>query len=309
MKSAGLIVLSAIVIGWFACLAFFYIPALGYLHSNRSMEQLGADLDASIPQRSIVFLYADTTAYAFDYYYYVLGKRQDVLFIRLESLTDRVYRERIAKQYPELVLPLYDETKAPGFYIAEFFTKNLQQHTIVTDEPQEWLSGVWVPHGLLYVYAPDQSFVAPIPIIEEKNTYLWNQFAPDPQLRKYQKQLLLLSDILRVYAQRRLSFALYVVEHNGTEVVLTDAFTKALSEEISVIPEAYVNVIYTLLDKKNCTLAQQFLERVYEKWGSDYIVLSGYHRFVDKCNTNDETIRTRDAMYHKRNPSDSLLSK
>lgn len=308
IKSVGTIALPAIIVGWFAYSAFSYIPALRYLHQNHSMEQLGADLDASIPEHSIVFLYADTTAYAFDYYYYVLGKRQDVLLIRLESLVNQAYRERIGRQYPELVLPSFDETKAPGFYIADFFSKNLQKYTIVTDAPQEWLSGVWVPNGLLYIYAPDQAYVAPVSIIEEKYTQLWNQFTPDSGLRKYQKQLLLLSDILRVYAQRRLAFALYVVEHNGSGAVLTDAFTKALSEEISVIPEAYVNVIYTLLAKKNCTLSQQFLKQVYEKWGSDYTVLSGYHRFVDVCGTTDETILARDAMYHKRNPSDALLS-
>jgi hypothetical protein len=68
-KSLGVTAFLVIVIGWFTYKAFSYVPAFWYLRLSHSMEQLGADLDASIPEKSILFLYSDTTAYAFDYYY------------------------------------------------------------------------------------------------------------------------------------------------------------------------------------------------------------------------------------------------
>jgi len=296
------------IFGWFLYTTISYVPVMWYLKTNRSMESFALDLDRSIPQNSILFLYGDTTSYAFDYYYYALQQRKDIISVWLPSLIDKTYRERLQKQYPDIIIPSYDTTKPPGYFISEFFMANIANHTFVTDEPPNWLSGTWVPHGLLYVYASDTAHVAPIAVVENKNKYLWDMFESDEKLREYQKRLLLLSDILRIYAQRRLAFVLYLAENNGSEETIRNAFAQSLVEAINVTPEPYVQVSTMLINKKRCQLAHTFLDKVYEKWGADYVILLGYHRLLDVCLIDTPSVRELDALYHKKNPVDSSFS-
>jgi len=275
------------------------------------MEVLGANLDASVPTNAIVLLFEDTSSYAFYHYYYVLGKRSDIVFIKMNRLFDAEYRNSIKRQYPELIIPPYDNEKALGNYIATFFSQNISKHQIVSDDPFAGISGVWVPYGLVFIYAPSQAYVAPLPLVMKNNESIWTTFPANVQLMRFKNNLLLLSDILRIYAQRRLALALYVVKQNGDPMIVTQLFSKALQEEMNVVPEQYIQVVLTLLDQKNCSYGKTLLDLMYKKWGSDYTILTAYHRVAEACTQliTDPEVQLRDREYRSMERTNSVLPK
>ncbi len=264
------------------------IRAFTYLKNDHSMEKLADDLLASAPKNSILFLSEDTTIYTMYDALYVHGLRPDVHFIRPQFLSLPHYRAYIRKAYPDLYVPPEKQGTSTSEVISDFMTRNMQQYPIMSDQPLSWIDGLWLPHGLLYLYFPDKNGTLDYAPLYEINQNLWKQFSLPESLFLYQKELPMLSDVLRVYSQHRVNLAnIAVLAHMPLTNILPE-LQEALRLAVNIVPEYYLSPVILLLKDNRCFDAKEVLAVVYRTWGADKAVLRQYVSWQDACGSDDE---------------------
>ncbi len=262
--------------------------AFTYLKNDHSMEKLADDFFASAPKKSILFLSEDTTIYSMYDALYVHKLRPDIHFIRIQFLSLPHYRAYVRKTYPDLYVPPEKFGAPTGELISDFMTRNMQQFPIMSDQPLSWIEGLWLPHGLLYLYFPDKNGIFDYAPLYEINQNLWKQFSVPELLFSYQKELPMLSDVLRVYSQHRVNLAtIAILAHMPLTNILPE-LQEALRLAINIVPEYYLSPVSLLLKESRCNDAKEVLAVVYKTWGADKAVLRQYVSWQDACGVDDE---------------------
>ena len=262
--------------------------AFTYLKNDHSMEKLADDFFASAPKKSILFLSEDTTIYSMYDALYVHKLRPDIHFIRIQFLSLPHYRAYVRQTYPDLYIPPEKFGTLTSELISDFMTRNMQQFPIMSDQPISWIDGLWLPHGLLYLYFPDKDGVLDYAPLYEINQNLWKQFFVPESLFLYQKELPMLSDVLRVYSQHRVNLAnIAILAHMPLTNILPE-LQEALRLAINIVPEYYLSPVVLLLKDNRCSDAKEVLAVVYKTWGADKAVLRQYVSWQDACGVDDE---------------------
>ena len=277
--------------------------AYTYLHTDQSMEQLGDDLLQSIPPNSIVLLNQDTTIYSMYYVYYVLHKRPDIKLIKLMWFGQSHYLRYLERAYPDLYIPQKSETGS-GSLMSEFLSKNGSKFPIVSDEETSWIDGgIWSPNGLMFVFFPAKDVVIDHELSARLNVALWERLHPPVQLHTYQQQLIMLSDVLRVYAQHKNSIVKELVMAKAPIESILEVLQTSLNMEINVVPEVYIYSVVMLYEDGRCDDAKKMLAFFTKKWGQDRTVLEYYYKWSLACGADPE-VDTQSQLFKMRFPKD-----
>ncbi|HEX68620.1 MAG TPA: hypothetical protein ENG13_06120 [bacterium] len=131
-----------------------------YTSYNYGMEVL-----SKLPPKSIVFVNHGDRIFIFWYLQWVEGKREDVIFLSIQSLKRPVYLERMRKLYPQVSFPSHEEIKRyveevvknrypPVFIvyliIENIIEKNIYQRPIFSNEVFPQRKFKFVPCPPLY---------------------------------------------------------------------------------------------------------------------------------------------------------------
>jgi|GEM_PF-2097022 len=274
------------------------------LHTDRSMEQLADDLASSAPKNSIVFLYNDTTVFAMNEALFVRHLRQDLHLIRLQNFGLPHYRAYVRRKYPDLYFPAEAVNISTPLIVADFITQNVQKFPIVSDKQVPEISGLWIPNGLLYVYLPDEKAVIDHGELVRANETLWKGFSIPMHLLRYQKELPMLSDILRIYSQQQLNFTIECIVANLPIERIKEELSQSLELAINVVPEQYLRAVSLLISERRCSDAKLLLGVFHDKWGNDRTVLETYDAWGQACGQDPE-VDALIQLYRKHFPQKS----
>ena len=300
---------SLVIVGFFQQRIRTNFQAFSFLRHDTSMETLAHDMLLSAPPGSILFLTEDTTIYTMYDALYVHRLRPDIHFIRLQLFGLPYYRAYLRKAYPDLYMPREEPNVPTATIVADFLTHNMQTFSIMSDQVPSTIDGLWLPYGLLYSYFPDKNGTLDYQALYAINTDLWKQFSPPEILLSYQKELPMLSDVLRVYSQHEVNAAnVAVLAHQPLPAVL-EPLQHALHIGINVIPEYYLPPVTLLLADARCGDAKDVLSLLLKTWGSDKVILSQYVVWQTACGS-DSDVDAIVTSFRKQFPQDTdVLSK
>ncbi|MBI4066115.1 hypothetical protein HY411_00200 [Candidatus Gottesmanbacteria bacterium] len=172
------------------------------LWDDRTADQLGVDILASLPQGSILLLSRDTPLFISQYVRYALGVRPDVKLIHANRLWSSDYPATIRLRFPELVVP---ESEPSSMFALAFVRANRNQFPIYTNTTFQIDTGwFWVQQGIVYRLTPQDKLPSLDSFLAQNDT-LWSGFH-DPRegiLSRYHH--LVLSDVLSTYADGRIA--------------------------------------------------------------------------------------------------------
>lgn len=194
------------------------------LREDRTADYLGEDILMSIPQESILLLSRDTPLFISQYVRYGLGVRSDVILLHANRLWSNDYPQAIRLRFPELAVP----ESEPGKFALALVRANRDRYPIYTNTTFPVDDGwFWVQQGLVYKLTPKDSLPS-LSSFVAKNDQLWGTFHDPRQgiLSRYNH--LMLSDIVSVYADSRISVGKTILRGGNT----TDAkryFREAIS--------------------------------------------------------------------------------
>lgn len=271
---------------------------LSLLKTDRTVEQYADDVLRSIPNGAVFGAYQDTTAGAINYAFFVQKKRPDIVYLNFYLLSRVYYRQQIAASHPDIIFPEYTPDTPINDYITDFIVQN-EKNTIVTSDVElPGIPGYWVPSGLVYVYYSTIEAIPDRQLILDKNNRLWQTFS-DPlsgSLGRFKH--LLLSDVLRYYADHALTVA-RAYSLVGKFEDSQRFMTYALNWEVNLRVDAYKPLIDQLIDKKECSPARVGLDALYTKWGDDFVILEEYHTLIQKCFPDDANLHDLEQKYQR----------
>ena len=274
---------------------------LSGLTNDRTLENYAKDVNASIPFGSIYGAYEDTTASAIDYTHYVTSQRPDIIYVNYYMLGKSYYRQQLHKRHPGLQFPEWHESTVINQYIDAFLAANSKKYAITSDIALPNISGYFIPGGLVYIYYPAMEDIPDRGLILNKNGELWKQFS-DPlsgTLGKYKH--LLLSDVLRLYADHALALA-HVYALSGRYQESKARIFYALDREINVRTERYAPTLDVFMEHGECSGVRDIADRMHIKWGDDFVVLEQYHKIIEKCKQDDPQIQLMESRYKELKP-------
>ncbi|PIS09689.1 hypothetical protein COT75_00640 [Candidatus Beckwithbacteria bacterium CG10_big_fil_rev_8_21_14_0_10_34_10] len=231
---------------------------ISILKNDLSAEKMVEDLLRPLPENSIILVSSDTTVFNSNYVRYVLNYRQDVIVVDYPHLPLNYYQKLLNKHFPDLVLP---ETLDYKIALEEFIKGNEANYLVFSDahifEPEK----NWLPYGLAWQYLPKEKQPEKKEIIK-MNTKIWAGFN-DPlsgSLGKYKN--LFLADILRVYQDRELDFASYLLLNdylNEAQEIFTKNEEKDPNNQDVLIGLGAIH-----LKKMECNEAKAYFTKVVE---------------------------------------------
>jgi len=171
------------------------------LGEDRTADRLGEDMLMSLPQGSILLLSRDTPLFVGQYVRYGLGLRPDVKLLHANRFWSTDYPATITIRYPELVVPQSEPNKfAAALVRANRDTSPIYANTTFPLD-EGWF---WVQQGLVYRLTPKDELPTREAFLKA-NDVLWKSFGDPRQgiLARYNH--LMLSDVLSVYADARIS--------------------------------------------------------------------------------------------------------
>lgn len=282
------------------------VQAFSILKHDRSMRQLAKDVFASAPKNSILFISEDTTIFALYYAYFVEHERQDVRLVFFRWMGMPQYRKRLQALYPDLFVSAPSSPASYTQLMEEFIAKNVTKFPILADTEPSWISGTWIPHGLLFAYFPDAAAKLSHDAIVEKTVRVWETFQEPAYLLPYQKEIPMLADVLRVYAQHRAMVVREMALAKAPIAEMKQELLKALSLEVNVVPESYVYPVVILYEDNRCEDAKQLLAVFSDKWGNDRLILQQYYKWQQACGA-DAAVDPLVNVYRQRFPNDFPL--
>ncbi len=218
------------------------------LRQDRTAEELGYDILASVPKDAVLLLERDTPLFTTQYVRYALGRRQDVKLVHASLLPSSWYPALVGSVFSDLRIP---DVRGAGF-AAEFLRANSQAFPIASNTrlpaPDGW---VWVPNGLVFLLEPKQK-VGTLDAVESANQALWSKYR-DPTrgiLKRYNH--LMLADVRDVYMNARLEFGKILIRADKISEAKTE-FERAIAlGGDTQASDSYVYLGLAELFLKNC---------------------------------------------------------
>lgn len=180
------------------------------LKNDFTAENLASDIFAGVESNAIIILSTDTALFNSQYLYYTRGKWPDVKLIHFSKLYLPFYAKTLRKAYPQLKgIKLIKS--ASDF--EDFLEANADEFPIYAKVNFQLQRGYFLPYGLLYKYFSNSEKILP-EIIVGDNERIFSSLHDPLRGSLGQYRHLLLSDILRVYAQAYLEIAYYEARNN-----------------------------------------------------------------------------------------------
>lgn len=205
-KLAVLLFLVPLIVGAVTVWRFWGLP------NDQTADHLGQDILTSLAPHAIVLLSRDTPLFITQYVRYPKGVRPDVTLLHANRLWSADYPATIARRYPALVVP---ESERGKFALA-LVRANRDMFPVYTNTAFPLDDGwFWVQEGLVYRLTPRDTLPELQEFIDE-NDLIWYSFH-DPRrgiLSRYAH--LMLSDVLSVYADARISIGKTILRGGNT---------------------------------------------------------------------------------------------
>jgi len=258
-----------------------YYPKLLLLKNDRTLEWFADDIFASVPEGSILNVSDDTSSFAVFYGYYVQKKRQDIRLVTFPFFQFSYYPRWIKRHYADVVVPATEKPVEYAQYLKEFIQANYPYRPVMTERVDISVPEHWVPRGLVVMYYPTLEEIPPRDQILEKNKLLWSTFH-DPlagALGTYKHMML--TDVLRNYADKRLTLAQSFLLYGKTADA--QAEMKQTLRLTSDRLELYLPYIQTLISQKQCREAKETLALVTNMFVNERDYLFLFHQIFETC--------------------------
>lgn len=194
------------------------------LPTDRTAENLGRDILASLPPKAVLLLARDTPLFVTQYMRYVERVRPDLAVLHASLLSQESYPAVIGKNFPQLSLPASHSADFPLTFIAA----NRDRYPIFTNVPLGLDAGwFWIPHGLVYQLKSEKDLPSAAKFLEE-NRRLWSGLHDPRQGILARFNHLMLSDLRDVYASSRLEFGRILLKAGQTNEA-QEQFEQALA--------------------------------------------------------------------------------
>lgn len=286
-------------------LVFASTVRLQPLKHDRTAEQVGADVIATVPSESILLVTEDTRLFNTEYAYFVQGLgRNTTRFVQYGLLVFPYYQKYLHTEYPELILPEGDG----GAFLVEFVLQNSKQFQIYADHQYPvGDSAVWVAEGLLFhLYSTDAQIQADAYL--ETNEQLFDQYQ-DPlagALGDYRH--LMLADVLRVYGAARSA-----VGDNLYTFGLYHEALRYFQQAVLLQPELvtnHVGLVRSAIGARECAVAEMALHAGEQLFTDMRLYGAGVELYTacfdDEVQTAEYQRRLDDAEQSERVPLDQL---
>jgi len=257
-----------------------YIP-LKSLQNDTTLEKLTDDIFASTPYGSILNLMDDTSIFAVLHGYYVQKKRPDIRLVMFPQFRFSYYPTWLKRHYADVAIPSTPKPLSFDEYINVFIEANYPLHPIVNERFDAAVPYYWVPKGLVVIYYPDQKLIPSQNPLLQENVMLWNSFQDPFQGVIGVYKHMMLGDVLRYYASKRLTLAQSFLQAGDT-----DGAQKQMSEALRLTPdrlELFVSYIEDLIKEKKCAEAKYTLENIKNIYVSQQSYLDLFHRIYITC--------------------------
>ncbi len=262
-----------------------------YLSQDRTVERLGMDILRILPQDAMVSLSSDTGGFSAYYAYYVLGYRPDVELIWYAFVSRPYYQTYIRNTYPDVIFPKKELSSVE--YLKEFLRLNGEKFPVFDEVSQPYQPGYWVPFGMIVKYYKDTSA---LPTKDEgisQNRIFWNTtYNPlSGALSNYRHMLL--SDVARYYAAKRLIFGDYLSLYDENELAYSE-YKKTLSYD-PTNGNAYSSLLKLEVSMHLCVPASKTVEKLlkYASGFDEYIeTIHNYRKTCpDQFNKQEDIFR------------------
>jgi len=257
-----------------------YVP-LKALQHDTTLEKLADDILASAPQGSMLNLSDDTSIFAVVYAYYVQKKRPDIRLVMFPQMQFPYYFSWMKHHYNDIVIPPTPYELSYPEYLKTFLDANGSYRSIVSERMDKTIPEYWVPYGLLVMYYKTLELIPPRGQLLAKNIALWQQFQ-DPYhgvIGVYQHMML--NDVLRYYADKRLTLAHSLLLFGDVKEA-----QQQMSEAARLSPknfELFMPYLETLLEKKQCQETYDTLGKITNLFVYQKKYLDIYHRLYEMC--------------------------
>jgi len=270
-------------------------PKLILLTNDRTLEKLADDIFTSVPQGGILNLQDDTSAFAVDYSYYVLKKRQDIRYMSFPMLQFSYYPSWMRHNFPDVRIPETPTKLVYKEYLQKFLRANYPDRPLLSERVDVSVPEHWVPRGLLVMYYPTLSDIPDRGQILEKNVALWQRFQDPFQGSLGTYKHLMMTDVLRYYADKRLTLAQAFLLYGKM-----DQAEREMNEAIRLYPnrsEVYFPFINLLVEQKKCEEAYEMAQKAEPHIMQTKDVVGLYHALYEKCRALQDRLRLQEEAY------------
>lgn len=259
-----------------------------YISVDRTVERLGMDILRILPQDAMFSMSSDTGGFSTYYAYYVLGYRPDVKHIAYAFVSRPYYQTYIRKTYPDIIFPTQQLSSMD--YLKEFLRVNGEKRPVFDEISQVYQPGYWVPYGMLVKYYKQTT---DLPTKEEgisQNRIFWDTvYNPlSGALSNYRHMLL--SDVARYYAGKRLVFGEYASLYDENELAYFQ-YKQALGYDPTYV-KSYASLLELEVSLKYCDNARTSVEKLLQ-------YVPSYEEYRDVI---DAYIRTCPQQFSKQYP-------
>ena len=249
------------------------------LKNDNTAENLGRDILYTVPKNGILSTKSDTAYFDTLYVHYVLGIRPDVKIIRTVNLNDPVYRNTILKLYPDIIIPSINGNIEN--FITSFYRLNSNKYPMVDESPILPSQTTWIPRGILWQYIRNKKELGSINDVIKINLQLWLNYHSPLAGSLFRYQNLLLSDVLRLYAQGHYSFGLLLLKKNEYSLAENE-FASAVNY-LPVSVDNYAELSQSQISQKKCHEADKTLQAADKINPDNTNILKQYINLYGNC--------------------------
>lgn len=278
---------------------------LAPLKNDRTIETLGNDILASVPQHAILTLQDDLSIFAVQYMLYVKHVRPDIRFILFPHFAFSWNRLSYARLYPDVIFPPFDERTSTTVYIKSFLHENARVHPIVSDWNDQPDTPRWIPEGLVMRYYATGSAFPPAEKIREENIALWSTVSDPFHFALATYRHLLLSDVFRYMAKKHIAFSEWAFDHG-----FSDLGKQEFMRAVQMIPDQYqlfTRLISQSIAAGSCDRSYDLLSSLSytPKNAPDDIILL-YHDLYDACASYQDRAAPMEQEYRETHPETAI---
>lgn len=257
----------------------YYVPML-YLSQDTTFEKLGMDILRILPKDAIFSASSDTGGFSTLFAYHVLGYRKnDSIYLFYSQLHRSYYQTFINKTYPNIIPPKNKQTVAES--IRDFIKTNGKIFPVFDEIVQVYHPGYWVPMGMLVQYFENDTDLPPKEQTIQQNQTFWNT-TYDPNTGALLKfRHMLLSDVMRHYAHKRIIFGDYLWLYELYEDA-ENQYTRAYSSDRTNIL-ANISMLKNYLRTNQCEESKPYLQVLLTSDFSANTVISIIGDYIRLC--------------------------
>lgn len=261
-------------------------------------DWLGHDVLASSADKSIIFLFDDTTTFNSQYIYYTNSNYKDKSIVITGLLRHLYYRQQLVRQYPALAYPqnfLSDIKSDSTTFMISLIRANLDKYPIYTFEFAPNIDGyTWETIGFLRRLFAASSLDSNRKLIVDLNNNAYQAFQADVTGINTGYSNFIPSNIKASYVNAYNSIGnemLKVGANDGANVF----FNKALVLDSKNV-ESFVGLAFSYLESGKCSEAKILFKEAQSVDLKSLQVLRGLRDVASKCDNSQAEVKYYDKL-------------